>query len=110
MLRPRSVVARSHGQRLNTVLQSPRPRVSPAHRVVAKRCAAQIFASPHWVQGSAPAAHRAGDYSFLQGVLVQPARAGFRVLCIPYGQPPGYPVLARLSRIRETHASGRTYF
>ncbi len=41
------------------------------HRVVAKRCAAQIFASSHCgCRGSAPAAHRAGDSSFIAGLIV----------------------------------------
>jgi hypothetical protein len=32
-----------------------------------KRCAAQLFVLGHWVQGSAPAAHRAGDLIAMPG-------------------------------------------
>jgi hypothetical protein len=62
------------------------------------------FRDGHWVQGSAPAARRAGDSSFVLGVLVQPDPVGFGVLCVRYGQPPGCPVLARLARNPATPA------
>ena len=47
----------------------------------------------------------------LGDVLVQPAPAGFGVLCVRHGPPSGCPILARLIRNRTTPArDGKNYF